>query len=75
MNISGPKIRLARKQKSWDQTRLAFVLEESYNVLLSQSDISEIERGKRGVKDYELLAFAMALEVQVGWLLNLTNDD
>jgi len=68
-NISGPQIKLARKNLGWDQFRLSVVLEDEYDLSLSQSDISEIERQLRGVKDFELLAFSESLDVSINWLL------
>jgi transcriptional regulator with XRE-family HTH domain len=68
-NISGPRIRQGRERLGWDQSELAAALSVDFNIHLDQSDISEIERQKRGVKDFELDAIARLLEVTPEWLL------
>ncbi|MDY6938693.1 MAG: helix-turn-helix transcriptional regulator [Cyanobacteriota bacterium] len=68
-NISGSRIGEARKQKGWSQSELAAALNVDFNIELDQSDISEIERCKRGVKDFELNAIAYLLDVSPIWLL------
>jgi transcriptional regulator with XRE-family HTH domain len=68
-NISGPRIKQAREQLGWDQSELAAALFVDFQIKLEQSDISEIERQKRGVKDYELDAIARVLGVTPQWLL------
>jgi transcriptional regulator with XRE-family HTH domain len=68
-NITGPRIRQARERCGWDQNELAAALEVDFQIKLDQSDISEIERQKRGVKDFELDAIARVLQVTTEWLL------
>jgi transcriptional regulator with XRE-family HTH domain len=68
-NISGPRIRQARERLGWQQNDLAAALEVDFNIKLDQSDISEIERQKRGVKDFELDAISRLLRVSPVWLL------
>ncbi|HAX78146.1 MAG TPA: XRE family transcriptional regulator [Cyanobacteria bacterium UBA11372] len=68
-NISGPRIKQAREQLGWDQSELAAALFVDFQIKLDRSDISEIERQKRGVKDYELDAIARVLGVTPQWLL------
>lgn len=51
------------------QVELASELDVRFQIKLDQSDISEIERGARGVKDYELDAIAHILKVSPTWLL------
>ena len=67
-NITGPRIRQARERCGWDQNELAAALEVDFQIKLDQSDISEIERQKRGVKDFELDAIARVLQVTTEWL-------
>lgn len=74
-NISGPRIRKAREQRGWDQSDLAAALEVDFQIKLAQSDISEIERQKRGVKDFELDAIARLLAVSPQWLLRGKYND
>jgi hypothetical protein len=40
-----------------------------FEIKIDRSDISEIERGVRGLKDYELFAIAKILGVSPVWLL------
>jgi transcriptional regulator with XRE-family HTH domain len=68
-NISGLRIKQAREKLGWDQSDLAAALCVDFNIKLDQSDISEIERQKRGVKDFELDAIARLLKVTPEWLL------
>lgn len=53
----------------WNQVELAVALEVDFEFKLDQSDISEIERQVRGVKDYELDAVSRLLRVSPEWLL------
>lgn len=68
-NISGLRIKQARERMGWDQIELAAALQVDFQIKLDQSDISEIERQKRGVKDFELDAVSRLLEVSPEWLL------
>ena len=68
-NISGPRIKQARERIGWDQNELAAALQVDFEIKLDQSDISEIERQKRGVKDFELDALSRLLGVSPEWLL------
>lgn len=72
-NIIGSRVRAARERCGWDQVELAAALFVDFNIKLEQSDISEIERQVRGVKDYELNAIALALDVDPVWLLRGDN--
>lgn len=53
-NISGARIKEARERLGGGQVELAAALDVDFEIKLDQSDISEIERQVRGVKDYEL---------------------
>jgi transcriptional regulator with XRE-family HTH domain len=68
-NISGLRIKQARERLGWDQSELAAALYVDFQIKLDQSDISEIERQKRGIKDFELDAIARVLGVTPQWLL------
>lgn len=70
MNICGKNVKKLRKEKGWDQVELAAALSVEHNINLDQSDISEIERCFRGVRDYELKALAVIFGVSVELLLN-----
>ncbi len=73
-NISGQRIREARKKLGIGQEDLAAALRISYGIEVVQSDISELERCVRGVKDYELNAIAWILDVRPSWLLRGDNS-
>ena len=68
-NISGARIKKAREDAGMDQVELSAALSVDFSIKLDQSDISEIERGVRGVKDFELDAIAQVLDVSPTWLL------
>jgi transcriptional regulator with XRE-family HTH domain len=68
-NVSGQRIRQVRLQHGLDQVELAAALNVDYGVKLEQSDISEIERQVRAVKDYELDAISRVLDIDPIWLL------
>jgi transcriptional regulator with XRE-family HTH domain len=73
-NICGSRIKLAREQKGLGQVDLAAALDVDYHIKVTQSDISEIERGARGIKDFELDAISKILKVSPGWLLRGKTD-
>ena len=68
-NICGEKIKGLREEANMKQVELATALEVEHQIEIDQSDVSEIERGVRGVKDYELKAIAEIFEVTTDWLL------
>ena len=74
-NLSGRRIRERRNEAGMSQVELAAALEVEHSLLLDRSDISEIERGVRGLKDHELNAIATILEVSPTWLLRGNEDD
>lgn len=74
-NISGERIKQARERRGLDQVELAAALSVDYDIKLNQSDISEIERGARGIKDFEIDAIARVLDVSPVWLLRGEVED
>ena len=68
-NLSGRRIRDRRKELNMGQVELAAAMKVDFDIAIEQSDISEIERDVRGVKDYELDAIARILDVSPLWLL------
>jgi transcriptional regulator with XRE-family HTH domain len=68
-NISGPHIRTIRQALGLQQIELAVALSVDYGLKLEQSDISEIERQVRSVKDFELEAIAQVLDIDPVFLL------
>jgi len=67
-NICGRKVKLYRKKLGMAQIDLSVALNVEHGLAMAQSDISEIERMVRGVKDFELKALAEVLQVAVGEL-------
>lgn len=72
-NISGARIRQVRLQHGLDQVELAAALNVEHGVKLEQSDISEIERQARSLRDYELDAISKVLDIDPIWLLRGDN--
>jgi HTH-type transcriptional regulator, cell division transcriptional repressor len=72
-NIVGERIRTARQQQTppWTMERLSEMLEEHEDLEISISTIGRIESGTRSVYDYEIIAFARVLDVDLKWLLSL----
>lgn len=68
-NICGPSIKEIRERNGWGQVELAAALYVDHGIEIEQSDVSEIERQARGVKDFELKALAAVLGVSADWLL------
>lgn len=68
-NICGKRIKLARVDRELDQVELAAALSVDHGIDISQTSISEIERGVRGLRDFELGAICKVLEVSPEWLL------
>ncbi len=66
-NICGERLRIARQRKKMKQIDVVVALED-YHITLNQTAIGKIERGERGILDYELFAFSEILEVSVDWL-------
>lgn len=72
-NVSGARIRQVRLKNNLDQVELAAALNVDYGIKLEQSDISEIERQVRSLKDYELDAISRVLDIDPIWLLRGNN--
>ena len=69
-NISGKRIKEARKRLKLSQDDLAAKLQVS-GVLIERNSISRIESGVRFVADYELLILSKILNVSPSYLLGL----
>ena len=68
-NICGAKIKALRKKLGMAQIDLAEALNVDFGYTFNQSDISEIERQFRGIKDHELKALSVVLETTADKLL------
>ena len=69
-NISGRRIREMRRNSNLKLVELSAALEIDYGIKLSEADLSKIENNQRGVKDYELHAFAQLFEVPMDFLVS-----
>lgn len=67
-NISGYKIREARRKKCLSQAELAAQLQVA-GITIERDSVSRIEIGTRFVADYELKVISKILGVSVDWLL------
>ena len=68
-NVCGKRIKLARVAKDMAQIDLATALNVDCDIDITQNGISELERGVRNVKDYEIIALATVLDVHPMWIL------
>ncbi len=69
INLCGKRIKERRVALGLTQVDIAASLEVDSGIYLDRSDISEIERCVRLVKDTELAAFAKALNISPLWLM------
>ena len=69
-NLSGERIRIARKKLRLSQAELAAKMQLE-GIQMAQDSISRIEIGTRFVPDYELPLYAKILHVSVEWLLGM----
>ena len=73
LNIISKNIFKFRNQNNLSQEKLAQKM-QLLGVSMFDSDIYTIEHGKRTVKDFELLAFAIVFNVKIEQLLESDND-
>ena len=75
-NIVAHRLALARQnhEPSWSQDKLAEVISTTSETPMDRGTIAKIETQQRGAYDYEIAAFARALEVSTDWLLGLDNE-
>lgn len=69
-NISGERVKAARKALKLSQENLAAKLQLE-GVIIERDSISRIEIGTRFVADYELLALCKILNVSAEYLLGV----
>lgn len=67
-NIVGPQVKKIRESTHITQQQLSAKL-ETLAVYIDRASISKLERQKRIVTDYELIALSKLLKVSVPWLL------
>lgn len=69
-NLVGDRVKEARRKAQFTQDVLSQRLAR-LGVSIDRAGVAKIETGIRGVLDFELVALAKALGVQVTWLLGL----
>ncbi|MBQ2925281.1 MAG: helix-turn-helix transcriptional regulator [Ruminiclostridium sp.] len=69
-NISGIRIREARRRQNLSQDELAAKMQVE-GIVIVRDSISRVELGTRFVPDYEIPIFAKVLKVSIEWLLGL----
>ena len=72
-NICGKTLRKIRKERRLSQEQLAAILQLE-GLDFTQRIISQIETGKRVVRDYELKFFSVVLKVSVYELLGIKDE-
>lgn len=68
-NLCGKRVKLSRIDKEMNQLWIARARCVDFGIDVNQYSISQLERGDRYVKDFELVALAEILEVHPMWLL------
>lgn len=73
MNAVGARVREARfaREPQWSLEDLSQALLQSAGLELTPATLSKIERGRRSVYDYEVIAFCRTFGVEPRWLLRL----
>lgn len=68
-NKCGKRVKLARVEKDMTQLDLATALNMDCNIEISSTGVSDLENGKRFVKDFEIIALSEVLDKHPLWLL------
>ena len=68
-NIIGPLVKEHREQKNYTKTELSQKL-ELLGVELDRFELYKIETAKKSVKDFELIALCMVLDIKMDELKN-----
>lgn len=68
-NTCGKRVKLARIEKDMTQLDLATALNMDCEIEISSTGVSDLENGKRFVKDFEIIALAEVLNKHPMWLL------
>ena len=68
-NLSGKRVKIVRVAQDMKQSDLCAALSVDFDFEMSQTALSDIERGRRSISDVELDLFAKVLDVSPMWLL------
>lgn len=68
-NLCGHRIKVSRVDNEMTQMELAAAVSVDHKLRFDESSIGAIERGRRFVKDFELVALAKVLRRHPMWLL------
>ena len=72
-NISGILIRSAREEKGMSKVRLSQLL-DTYGIYINTDELLRIEKNQLLVKDFELVAIAQILDIDLNLLKNDLED-
>ena len=72
-NISGTLIRKAREEKGMSKVRLSQLL-DTYGIYINTDELLRIEKNQLLVKDFELVAIAQILDIDLNQLKNDLED-
>lgn len=72
-NISGTLIKEAREKKKMSKVRLSQLL-DTYGVYINTDELLRIEKNKVLVKDFELVAIAQILDIDLNKLKDYLED-
>ena len=73
-NISGTLIRNAREEKGMSKVRLSQLL-DTYGIYINTDELLRIEKNQLLVKDFELVAIAQILDIDLNQLKNDLEDE
>lgn len=72
-NISGTLIKRARENKGMTKKRLSEIL-DTYGIYINPDELLRIEKNKVLVKDFELVAIAQILDIDLNQLKSNLED-
>lgn len=72
-NISGTLIRRSREEKGMSKVRLSQLL-DTYGIYINTDELLRIEKNQLLVKDFELIAIARILDIDLNQLKKYLED-
>lgn len=73
-NVVGERVRQLRLSRGMSLQELHDRIAECADIKLGQPTLTRIEQQERSVYDFEIIALAQALDVDVRWLLGLLEE-